>query len=153
MKAVHKVFDDFLDKVVEEHLQSSDHGERRAKDFVDILLGFMGPEKSEYRIGPFNIKAIYIQLNTFIISQSVMVVEWSGVDREFGPELMLEFCDDNRTHTRRYIMWIHSSNQNGGSESCEYNLLKKFQQLEQMAGMMQLDLKPTTSRSMNLQVD
>ena len=28
MKAVHKVFDDFLDKIVEEHLQSMDHGER-----------------------------------------------------------------------------------------------------------------------------
>jgi ferulate-5-hydroxylase len=44
IKAVHKVFDDFLDKIVEEHLQSRDHGEKRTKDFVDVMLGFMGSD-------------------------------------------------------------------------------------------------------------
>ncbi|KAL6125788.1 hypothetical protein ACLB2K_073842 [Fragaria x ananassa] len=37
MKAVHKVFDDFLDKIVKEHLQSRDH-EERTKDFVHRFL-------------------------------------------------------------------------------------------------------------------
>ncbi|KAE7998167.1 hypothetical protein FH972_002740 [Carpinus fangiana] len=48
MKAVSKVFDDFFEKIIDEHIQSKD--QNKTKDFVDVMLSFMGSEKSEDRI-------------------------------------------------------------------------------------------------------
>ena len=45
----------FLEKTINEHVQSKD--ENKTKDFVDVMLGFMGFEKSETIEQP-NIKAI-----------------------------------------------------------------------------------------------
>jgi hypothetical protein len=58
MKAVGKVFDDFLEKIIDEHIQFKD--ENRTKDFVDVMLDFLGSEETEYSIGRDNIKAIIL---------------------------------------------------------------------------------------------
>jgi len=58
MKAVSKIFDDFFEKIIDEHVQSKD--ENKTKDFVDVMLSFMGSEESEYRIERSNIKAIIL---------------------------------------------------------------------------------------------
>jgi cytochrome P450 len=58
MKAVGKVFDDFFEKIIDEHIQFKD--ENRTKDFVDVMLDFLGSEETEYRIGRDNIKAIIL---------------------------------------------------------------------------------------------
>ncbi|KAK7851999.1 cytochrome p450 cyp736a12, partial [Quercus suber] len=58
MKAVSKIFDAFLEKTIDEHVQSKD--ENKTKDFVDVMLGFMGSEEFEYRIERPNIKAIIL---------------------------------------------------------------------------------------------
>lgn len=59
MKVVGKIFDDFFEKIIDEHLQS-EKGEDRTKDFVDVMLDFVGTEESEYRIERPNIKAILL---------------------------------------------------------------------------------------------
>lgn len=59
MKAVSKVFDDFFEKIIDEHIQSKDDQER-TKDFVDVMLGFMGSQESEYQVERANIKAIIL---------------------------------------------------------------------------------------------
>lgn len=58
MKSVNKAFDTFFEKVIEQHLQYND-GER-TKNFVDVMMGFMGSEKSQYRIKRPHIKAIIL---------------------------------------------------------------------------------------------
>jgi len=58
MKAVSKTFDDFFEKIIDEHVQSKE--ENKTKDFVDVMLSFMGSEESEYRIDRSNIKAIIL---------------------------------------------------------------------------------------------
>ena len=58
-KAVGKVFDDFLEKIIDEHIQGTD-SEEKPIDFVDVMLRFMGTEESEYRIERPNIKAIIL---------------------------------------------------------------------------------------------
>jgi len=55
---VSKIFDAFFEKIIDEHLQSKD--ENKTKDFVDVMLSFMGSEESEYRIERPNIKAIIL---------------------------------------------------------------------------------------------
>ncbi|KAK1591011.1 hypothetical protein Q3G72_000742 [Acer saccharum] len=56
MKSISKVFDDFLEKIIGEHEQSKD--ETKNKDFIDILLSFMGSKETEYRIQKDHIKAV-----------------------------------------------------------------------------------------------
>ncbi|KAH7565855.1 hypothetical protein JRO89_XS08G0026200 [Xanthoceras sorbifolium] len=58
MKAIAKVFDEFFEKVIDEHVQSRD--ENRTKDFVDLMLSFMGSEETDYRIDREHIKAIIL---------------------------------------------------------------------------------------------
>ncbi|KAL4644175.1 hypothetical protein ACB092_02G145300 [Castanea dentata] len=55
---VSKIFDVFLEKTSDEHLQSKD--ENKTKNFVDVMLGFMGSEESEYRIEWPNTKTIIL---------------------------------------------------------------------------------------------
>ncbi|XLS86879.1 hypothetical protein HN51_037045 [Arachis hypogaea] len=59
MKKVRKIFDDFLDKVIHEHMLSENKKDK-AKDFVDVMLSFVGTEESEYRMEQPNIKAILL---------------------------------------------------------------------------------------------
>jgi hypothetical protein len=55
MKAVSKIIDDFFEKIIDEHVHSQD--KNKTKDFVDVMLSFMGSEGSEYRIERSHIKA------------------------------------------------------------------------------------------------
>ncbi|KAH7520679.1 hypothetical protein FEM48_Zijuj08G0170800 [Ziziphus jujuba var. spinosa] len=82
MKKVGKVFDDFFEKIIDEHAQSKD--EDKNKDFVDVMLGFLGSEESEYRIERSNIKAII--LNAFGPTQSHLVqLAFTPISGVFGP--------------------------------------------------------------------
>ena len=61
MKTIAKVFDDMFEKIIDEHIQSKD--ENRIKDFVDVMLGFMGSEETDqYRVDRDTIKAIILVL-------------------------------------------------------------------------------------------
>lgn len=62
MKVVGKIFDDFFEKIIDEHIQSDNNNskEDKVKDFVDVMLSFVGTEESEYRIERPNIKAIML---------------------------------------------------------------------------------------------
>ncbi|XP_021274892.1 cytochrome P450 CYP736A12-like [Herrania umbratica] len=75
MKAVAKVFDDFFEKVIDEHVQSKD--ENRTKDFVDVMLGFMGSEESEYRVERDTIKAIILDMLVASMDTSATAIEWT----------------------------------------------------------------------------
>ncbi|KAJ0040943.1 hypothetical protein Pint_26781 [Pistacia integerrima] len=64
-KAIAKVFDDFLERAIDEHVDSKD--ENRTKDFVDVMLSFMGPEESEYKIEGEHVKAMLLVSNPRIV--------------------------------------------------------------------------------------
>jgi cytochrome P450 len=78
MKAISKIYDDFLEKIIDEHAQSKD--ENKTKDFVDVMLSFMGSQESEYLIERSNIKAIIlviihtINLHACIVSNKVVIL-------------------------------------------------------------------------------
>ncbi|KAL2343005.1 hypothetical protein Fmac_004290 [Flemingia macrophylla] len=87
MKALRKVFDDFFDKIIEEHIQS-EKGEDKVKDFVDILLGFAGTEESEYRIEHPNIKAILLDMLIGSMDTSSTAIEWILSELLRNPRVM-----------------------------------------------------------------
>ncbi|XVF15097.1 hypothetical protein REPUB_Repub09cG0119900 [Reevesia pubescens] len=75
MKTVAKAFDDFFERIINEHVQSKD--ENRAKDFVDVMLGFMGLEQTEYRVERDNIKAIILDMLVASMDTSAAAIEWT----------------------------------------------------------------------------
>ncbi|XP_041008191.1 cytochrome P450 71AU50-like isoform X2 [Juglans microcarpa x Juglans regia] len=75
MKAVSKIFDGFLEKIIDDHVQSKD--ENKIKDFVDVLLSFMGSEDSEYLVERSNIKAIILDMLVGSMDTSATSIEWA----------------------------------------------------------------------------
>ncbi|KAJ0097022.1 hypothetical protein Patl1_27462 [Pistacia atlantica] len=69
MKAVSKVFDDFLENIIDEHVQCKD--ENRNKDFVDVMLSFLGSEETEHKIERHHIKAILVVSNPIIVRREI----------------------------------------------------------------------------------
>ncbi|KAK4858539.1 hypothetical protein QYF36_018092 [Acer negundo] len=60
MKAIAKAFDVFFEKIIDEHVRSTE--ENRSKYFVDVMLGFMGAEATEYRLERDTVKAILLTI-------------------------------------------------------------------------------------------
>nr|GMD40365.1 cytochrome P450 CYP736A12-like [Ipomoea batatas] len=58
MKAVAKVFDGFLEKIIEEHVQSK--GEKESKDFVDTMLEIMQSGQTDFEFDRRHVKAIML---------------------------------------------------------------------------------------------
>ncbi|KAE8698059.1 CYP736A12 protein [Hibiscus syriacus] len=75
MKAISKDFDHFIEKVLEEHVQSKD--EDRTKDFIDVMLGFMGSEETEYRVERDTIKAIILDMFVASMDTSAATMDWT----------------------------------------------------------------------------
>ncbi|KAK8684899.1 hypothetical protein V6N13_040913 [Hibiscus sabdariffa] len=76
MKAIAKDFDDFCEKIIEEHVQSAD--ENRVKDFVDVMLGFVGSEEThEYRVERDTIKAIILDMLAAAMDSSGATIDWT----------------------------------------------------------------------------
>ncbi|KAK9233491.1 hypothetical protein WN943_023741 [Citrus x changshan-huyou] len=74
-KAVAKVFDAFMEKIIDEHIQSKD--ENRTEDFVDVMLSFEGSEDAEKKIDREHIKAVVMDMLAGAIDTSPTVVEWA----------------------------------------------------------------------------
>ncbi|RDX86944.1 hypothetical protein CR513_31645, partial [Mucuna pruriens] len=87
MKAMRKIFDDFFDKIIDEHIQSK-KGEDRVKDFVDIMLGFVGTDEFEFRIERPNIKAILLDMLAGSMDTSATAIEWTVSELLRNPRVM-----------------------------------------------------------------
>jgi cytochrome P450 family 1 subfamily A polypeptide 1/ferulate-5-hydroxylase len=64
MKAISKVLDVFLDKIIDEHVQYQEKGKN--KDFVDVMLSFMKSEENEYLVDQGCMKATMLVYEHFI---------------------------------------------------------------------------------------
>ncbi|XP_059432653.1 cytochrome P450 71AU50-like [Corylus avellana] len=86
MKAISKIYDDFWEKIIDEHVQSKD--ENKTKDFVDVMLRFMGSQESEYRIERSNIKAIMLDMLAGSMDTSATAIEWALSELMKHPRVM-----------------------------------------------------------------
>ncbi|KAH9718391.1 hypothetical protein KPL71_022208 [Citrus sinensis] len=86
MKSVAKVFDGFLEKIIDEHVQSKD--ENRTKDFVDVMLSFEGSEETEHKIEREHIKAIILDMLSAAMDTSATAVEWALSELIKHPKVM-----------------------------------------------------------------
>ncbi|KAI3887214.1 hypothetical protein MKX03_026013, partial [Papaver bracteatum] len=58
MKAVSKVFDEMLEKIIDEHIKIFDKDNQ--KDFVDVMLAFMEDKEADFSVDRSSIKAILL---------------------------------------------------------------------------------------------
>nr|AXY97727.1 Cytochrome P450, family 71, subfamily B, polypeptide 37 [Populus tomentosa] len=87
MKAIGKVFDDFFEKIIDEHIQFKD--ENRTKDFEELdLLIDLGSEETEYRIGRGNIKAIILDMLVGSMDTPAAAIEWTLSELIKHPRVM-----------------------------------------------------------------
>ncbi|KOM30664.1 hypothetical protein LR48_Vigan01g021800 [Vigna angularis] len=87
MKATRKIFDEFFDKIIDEHIESK-KGENEVKDFVDVMLGLLGTEESEYCVERPNIKAILLDMLAGSIDTSATAIEWALSELIKNPRVM-----------------------------------------------------------------
>ncbi|CAJ1938007.1 unnamed protein product [Sphenostylis stenocarpa] len=87
MKVVAKIFDDFFEKIIDEHMQSGKE-RNKTKDFVDVMLGFVGTEESEYRIERPHIKAILLDMLAGSMDTSATAIEWTLSELLKNPRVM-----------------------------------------------------------------
>ncbi|KAL2342999.1 hypothetical protein Fmac_004284 [Flemingia macrophylla] len=86
-KAVQKTFDEFFDKIIDEHIQSK--GEDNVRDFVDVMLGFINDkEEFEYCFERSNIKAILLDMLIGSIDTSSTAIEWTLSELIRNPRVM-----------------------------------------------------------------
>ncbi|XVF17152.1 hypothetical protein REPUB_Repub10bG0094800 [Reevesia pubescens] len=88
MKVIAKVFDEFLEKIIDEHDQF--RYESRTKDFVDVMLGFMGSEETEYRVERDTIKAIILDILVAAMDTSASAIEWTISELIKHPRVMVK---------------------------------------------------------------
>ncbi|XP_062148744.1 cytochrome P450 71AU50-like [Alnus glutinosa] len=86
MKAVSKIIDNFFEKIIDEHVHSQD--KNKTKDFVDVMLSFMGSEGSEYRIERSHIKATILDMLAGSMDTTGTVVEWALSELMKHPRVM-----------------------------------------------------------------
>lgn len=62
MKKLAKIFDDFLEKIIDEHVQDSKGENKQAKDIVDTMMAIMQSGEAEFEFDRRHVKAILLDL-------------------------------------------------------------------------------------------
>ncbi|GAU19735.1 hypothetical protein TSUD_78610 [Trifolium subterraneum] len=87
MKAVGKIFDDFFEKIIDEHIQSNTKDEKNM-DFVDVMLGLVGTKEYEYSIERPTIKSIMMDMLAASMDTSATAIEWTISELLKNPRVM-----------------------------------------------------------------
>ncbi|WMV57513.1 hypothetical protein MTR67_050898 [Solanum verrucosum] len=73
LKDLSKVFDEFLEKIIDEHVQSRD--QKQSKDFVDTMLDIMQSGEAEFQFDRSHIKAILFDMLIAAMGTSPSAIE------------------------------------------------------------------------------
>ncbi|KAK9105671.1 hypothetical protein Scep_022515 [Stephania cephalantha] len=96
MKKASKKFDEFLEKIIEEHVKDAKK-EGQARDFIDVMLSLMEEDSmKEVKFGKDNIKAIIFDVLAAAMDTSVNVVNWAIPELLRHPKLMKRVQDELR---------------------------------------------------------
>ncbi|XP_031395617.1 cytochrome P450 CYP736A12-like [Punica granatum] len=93
MKRVRKVYDAFFEKIIDEHVQNPKR-EGESKDFIDVMLRFLGSEEVEYRIDRNHIKAIILDMLAGSMDTSATAIEWAMAELMRNPCVMQKVQDE-----------------------------------------------------------
>ncbi|KAM1397681.1 hypothetical protein ACFX2I_015228 [Malus domestica] len=99
---VAKKFDDFLDKVVQEHMgQSSGSGDDDQLDFVDVLLAFQKANLAGFPLETVSIKALILDMFAGGTDTTYTVLEWTMTELLRHPRVMKKLQNEVREIGRK----------------------------------------------------
>ncbi|KAM3340996.1 hypothetical protein P3S68_028631 [Capsicum galapagoense] len=86
LKDLSKVFDEFLEKIIDEHVE--DHDRKQTKDFVDTMMDIMESGEAEFQFDRCNIKAILLDMLFATMDTTASSVEWILTELLRHPKVM-----------------------------------------------------------------
>ncbi|KAK1371677.1 hypothetical protein POM88_037769 [Heracleum sosnowskyi] len=86
MKAVAKVFDKFLEKILDEHAIPKDPGQ--TKDFVDTMLDIMKSGVADFEFDRTHIKAVLLDMLAAAVDTAATTVDWTMSELLKNPQIM-----------------------------------------------------------------
>ncbi|KAK9114876.1 hypothetical protein Syun_021673 [Stephania yunnanensis] len=100
IQAANKKFDEFLEKLIEEHMRDAKEQRpqlKAVKDFIDVMLSLMESESmKEVKFGKDNIKAIVLDVLAAAMDTSANVVNWAIPELLRHPKRMKRVQDELR---------------------------------------------------------
>ncbi|XP_055819932.1 cytochrome P450 71AU50-like [Solanum dulcamara] len=86
LKDLAKVFDEFLEKIINEHVHSRD--QKQSKDFVDTMLDIMRSGEAEFQFDRSHIKAILFDMLVAAVDTSATSIDWILTELLRHPRVM-----------------------------------------------------------------
>lgn len=86
MKAVNKAFDEFFEKIIDDHVETRQ--DQRQQDFVDFMLSFMDSNENEFHFDRTNIKALMLEMIVAATDTSATTIEWALSELIKHPNVM-----------------------------------------------------------------
>ncbi|PHT80845.1 hypothetical protein T459_13860 [Capsicum annuum] len=87
MKELAKIFDDFLEKVIYEHVQDSKE-DKQTKDIVDTMMNIMQSGEAEFEFDRRNVKAIMLDMLIASMDTSATTIDWIFTELIRHPKVM-----------------------------------------------------------------
>ncbi|RAL53093.1 hypothetical protein DM860_016328 [Cuscuta australis] len=87
-KAVAKLFDQFFERIIDEHEEQDEGYDYASKDFVDILLGIMKNKETSFEFTREHVKCMMFDLLVASMDTSSTVVEWAMSELLKNPTTM-----------------------------------------------------------------
>nr|GMC91325.1 cytochrome P450 CYP736A12-like [Ipomoea batatas] len=89
MKAVGKLFDEFLEKIIDEHEQGKTKGNTQTtKDFVGTMLEIMKSGETSFQFSREHVKSVMLDMLIASLDTSSSVIEWTMSELLKHPEVM-----------------------------------------------------------------
>lgn len=86
MRALAKVFDDFFEKVIDDHVRAGDHGQ--TKDIVDTMMSLMQSGEYQFQFDRRHVKAIMLDMLAASMDTAAASVEWILSELLTNPAVM-----------------------------------------------------------------
>uniref|UniRef100_M1AYX8 Cytochrome P450 n=1 Tax=Solanum tuberosum TaxID=4113 RepID=M1AYX8_SOLTU len=86
LKALSKVFDEFLEKIIDEHVESKE--QKETKDFVDTMMDIMQSGEAGFKFDRCHVKAVLLDMLMTSMDTSATSVEWILTELLRHPHVM-----------------------------------------------------------------
>lgn len=88
LKFLHKVFNDFLERIFDEHLQNYKIENQTSRDFVHTMMAIMESGDTEFEFDRRHAKAIVLDMLMASVDTSASAVEWTFTELLRHPQVM-----------------------------------------------------------------
>ncbi|XP_057819504.1 cytochrome P450 71AU50 [Cryptomeria japonica] len=88
MQAAHRIYDEFADKLIDEHVERRRAKKSESLDIVDVLLDMAESENSAIEVSRVQMKAIIWDMLSGGVETSAATVEWAMTELLRNPQVM-----------------------------------------------------------------